>query len=152
MVKDVKSVFIKQKLLSDWLTLKPAETTDGSNTSCDGTNGEPHSLQPLQMSSTTTCTDENETGQMRNDIDVDSLDFEAEQMSDAQECEQQGDDPEHDDIELEQDVDKGHGDDVDETVSTCTIDTDQQEVLKTFELFNVRQKNDKSRKYVRCAL
>ena len=37
---------------------------------------------------------------------MDSLDFEAEQMSDAQDGEQQGDDVEHDDIEREQDVDK----------------------------------------------
>ena len=39
----------KQKLLSDWLSLKPTETADGSNTSCDNTNGEPHSFQPHQM-------------------------------------------------------------------------------------------------------
>ena len=88
---------------------------------------------------------------MGNDIDVDSLDFEAEQMSDVQDGEQQNDDVEHDDIELEQDVDNDHGDDVDETVSTCTVNTDQYEVLKAFELFNVRQKNGKSSKYVRCA-
>ena len=35
------------------------------------------------------CNDQNETGEMGNDIDVDSLDFEAEQMSDAQDGEQQ---------------------------------------------------------------
>ena len=39
--------------------------------------------------------------------------------------ESNNDDVEHDDIELEQDVDNDHGDDVDETVSTCTVDTDQ---------------------------
>ena len=43
----------KQKLLSDWLILKPTETADGSNTSCDDTNCEPHSFQPHQMGSTT---------------------------------------------------------------------------------------------------
>ena len=42
-----------QKLLSDWLILKPAETADWSNTSYDDTNCEPHSLQPYQMVSTT---------------------------------------------------------------------------------------------------
>ena len=46
-------------------------------------------------------------------------------MSDAQNVEQQGDDVEHDDIKLEQDIDNGHGDDVDETVSTYTVNTDQ---------------------------
>ena len=75
----------KQKLVSDWLSLKPTETADGSNTSCDNTNGEPHSFQPHQ-----TCTDENETGETGNDVDVDNLVFEAEQMSDTQDGEQQG--------------------------------------------------------------
>ena len=42
-----------QKLLSDWLILKSAETADWSNKSCDDTNCEPHSLQPYQMDSTT---------------------------------------------------------------------------------------------------
>ena len=42
-----------QKLLSDWLILKSAETADWSNKSCDDTNCEPHSLLPYQMGSTT---------------------------------------------------------------------------------------------------
>ena len=37
-----------------------------------------------------TSTDENETGEIGNDVDVDNLVFEAEQMSDTQDGEQQG--------------------------------------------------------------
>ena len=50
---------------------------------------------------------------------MDNLDFEAEQMSGHKMVSNKVG-VEHDDIELEQ----GHGDNVDDNVSTCTVDTD----------------------------
>ena len=109
----------KQKLLSDWLTLKPTETADGSNTSCDNTNGEPHSFQPHQMGSTTHALMRMrlvKQGMMLMWI-IQTLRLSKclvhKMVSNKV-------DVEHDDIELEQ----GHGDNVDDTVSTCTVDTD----------------------------